>query len=74
MSEGRKMTARIPVTPEIHQAYKDMSHAAGVTFDDLLRFLASENGISIESREDTLGWGLKMRDRLDTWKQQEDKQ
>ena len=64
MSKGRKMTARIPCTPEVHQALRDITHAAGVTFDDLFRFWLNEKGIAIDNREATLKQGLEWRDML----------
>lgn len=67
MTKGRKMTARIPVSPEVHEMYKDMTQASGLTFDELLLYFAEQEGAAINQREQNFAWGLRMKDKLTAW-------
>ena len=65
MSDGRKMTSRIPCTPEVHQALKDMATGAEVTFDELLRQLIKDKQVKIEERSSAFQWGLDNRGKIE---------
>ena len=58
------MTARIPVTPEVHQTLKDMANGAEVTFDDLLRHLMDQTGIEVSRRDKAFKWGMDHKGQI----------
>lgn len=57
--EGRKMTSRVPVTPETHTELQDFAYGLGVTFDDAIRVLLLE----VADNEDRLSVGRRLRSK-----------
>lgn len=74
MKDGRKMTARIPVSPEVHEIYKDITQGSGVTFDDILLYFAEQSGAELNKREKNFSLGIHMRERFAEWKAQKKKE
>lgn len=67
---GTKMTSRIPVTDEVHNAYKDLTHFSGLTYDELLRFFAQEMGAAIGDTQKNLDWSKDAQERIAKFKEQ----
>ncbi len=58
--EGRKMTSRVPVTPETHARLQDFARGLGATFDGAINFLL---GKVIDNKE-SLFAGRELRDEF----------
>lgn len=63
----RRQSARIPVSPELHTALKDMAYPTNMTFEQLLRYLLEMNGISSLKRGDAIKWGVDNQDSIIEW-------
>jgi|GEM_PF-4277424 len=68
MADGRKMTARIPLTPETKRLLRAFLDGTGGTYDDFLRYILQTFGVDAsDSEAEAISKGLSLRETLQEW-------
>lgn len=63
--DGRKMTARIPCTPEVQKTLREFSLGIDMTYDEVLRFFLHR---FVTKDDDPYIAGRDLREQAEQWK------
>lgn len=69
MNKGRRMTERVPVTPETHERLKEFVVGLKGTFDDAINYTLDK----LIDAEHPLEAGKKIREEFQTWRKRNNK-